>query len=64
MCMYRVRTRCDRIVPHPSLWLRRVGLELFVTEKHESGWWAGLLNDQEGVFPSGFVDEVRAHSMA
>lgn len=35
-------------------------MELLVTEKHDSGWWAGLLNEQEGVFPSGFVEEVRA----
>lgn len=39
-------------------------MELLVTEKHPSGWWAGVLNEQEGVFPSGFVEEIEFYEAA
>lgn len=31
---------------------------LEVTEKHQDGWWVGVLNGHEGLFPSNFVSAI------
>lgn len=36
----------------------KVGDIISVVGEEEEGWWRGILNGKEGVFPSNFVEEI------
>lgn len=38
----------------------KVGDIIDIVGEEEEGWWRGLLNGKEGVFPSNFVEEMHA----
>lgn len=37
----------------------KTGQLIKVIGEEEEGWWRGILNGKEGVFPSNFVEEIR-----
>lgn len=38
--------------------LNNSGDIVLVLEKREDGWWRGILNNREGLFPGGYCEEL------